>query len=255
MVNSPLTKVIAQVRFPPILSIQKPDIVADFQEALRTDYPLLQRNDVRNIEIAPDVEPRISEVVVWRLSNRSDSATWRVSLGTDFVALETSRYVSRDDFLVRLRSVLSSTEECFHPAEAQRVGLRYIDRLEGEAVQRIDELIHPSVLGILQLDEDSVDMLGTATAHMMTQAQFIAVEGIIQGRWGSVPPNSTYDPDALHPIGESSWVLDLDMSSPHTLPFASDELIGVTSAFAKRTYSVFRMMVNDAFLSFYGGSP
>ena len=253
LTNAPLARVIAQVRFPPILSIHKADSVAEFQEALRADYPHLQRNDVRNIEIGPGRGPNISEAVIWRLADRSEPATWRVSLAMDFVALETSRYGSRNEFLGRLRTVLASVETCFGPAEAQRLGLRYIDRLEGEAVHRIGELVQPSVLGILQSKGGPSDALREATAHLMTQARFVAAEGAIQGRWGNLPPNATYDPDALQPIKEPSWVLDLDMFSLDALPFNSDELVGMTEAFAKRTYSVFRLMVTDEFLRFYGG--
>ncbi len=253
--NAPLVRVIAQVRFPPILAIHKTDGVADFQEALRGDYPHLQRNDVRNFELGADREPNISEAVIWRLADGPEPATWRVSLGMDFVALETSRYGSRNDFIARLGTVLASVETCFEPAEAQRLGLRYIDRLEGEAVHRIGELVQPSVLGILKPGEGPPDVLRGATAHLMTQAQFVAVEGTIQSRWGNLPANATHDPDALQPVGEPSWVLDLDMFALQALPFKSDELVGMTEAFAKRIYSVFRLMVTEEFLRFYGGRP
>ena len=253
--DAPLARVIAQVRFPPILSIHKTDSVADFQEALRADYPHLDRNDVRNIEFGADREPNISEAVIWRLADGPEPATWRVSLGMDFVALETSRYDSRNDFLGRLGKVLASVETCFGPAEAQRLGLRYIDRLEGEAVRRLGELVQPSVLGILKPEAGQPGVLREATAHMMTQAQFVAEEGAIQGRWGNLPANATYDPNALPPVGEPSWVLDLDMFSLQALPFKSDELVGMAEAFSKRTYSVFRLMVTEEFLRFYGGRP
>lgn len=253
--DAPLERVIAQVRFPPILSIHKTDGVADFQEALRADYPHLHRNDVRNIEIGPGLEPNISEAVVWRLADRPEPAEWRVSLGKDFVALETSRYRSHDEFVGRFATVLASVETCFEPAEVQRLGLRYIDRLKGEAVRRISELVQPGVLGILRPEGGPPDALREATTHLMTQAQFVAEEGTIQGRWGNLPANATYDPDALQAIGEPCWVLDLDMFSLQALPFQSDALVGKTEAFAKRTYSVFRLMVTEEFLRFYGGRP
>ena len=251
--NAPLARVIAQVRFPPILAIHKMDGVADFQEELRGDYPHLQRSDVRNIEVGPDREPNISETVIWRLANGPEPATWRVSLGIDFIALETSRYHSRSDFIARLGTVLASVEKCFGPAEARRLGLRYIDRLKGEAVRRIGELVQPGVLGILNPGGGSPDVLREATSRLMSQAQFLAAEGAIQGRWGNLPPNETYDPDALQPIAAPSWVLDLDMFSSQALPFKSDELIAMAEAFARRTYSVFRLMVTEEFLRFYGG--
>ena len=44
-----------------------------------------------------------------------------------------------------------------------------------------------------------------------------------QGRWGQLPKNATYDPDALEPVAKPSWVLDLDMYMTESLPFASEE--------------------------------
>ncbi len=253
--KAPLVCVVAQVRFPPILSILRAESVVDFQEALRADYPHLHRDGVESIEIGPGQQPNVSAQVIWRFSDQRQSAPWRVSLGIDFVALETRRYGNRDDFVDRLRAVLGSVEKCFSPAEAQRLGLRYIDRLEGEAVRRIGDLVQPSFLGILRPDAELPDLLRRATAHLMTQAQFIAAEGIIQGRWGNLPPHATHDPGMLQAIGEPSWVLDLDMCSPKALPFKSDKLILMAEAFAERIYSVFRLMVTDEFLRFHGGTP
>ncbi|MCY4200042.1 MAG: TIGR04255 family protein [Gammaproteobacteria bacterium] len=255
LLNAPLARVVAQVRFPPILAIRKIDGMVDFQEALRADFPHLQRNDIRSVEVEPGREPNVSETVIWRLSDGPEPTAWRVSLGIDFVALDTYRYVSREDFLDRLRKVLDSVAACFEPAEAQRLGLRYIDRLERSALHEIGQLIQPGVLGIFSPGGGSPDILRKATAHLMTEAQFAAEEGAIQGRWGNLPANATYDPDTLQPIGEESWVLDLDMFSLQALPFKSDELISTTRTFSKRLYSVFRLMVTEEFLRFYGGQP
>lgn len=253
--NGPLKSVIAQVRFPPILSILKDDTVARFQELLRSEYPHLRKDSINNVEIGQDLSPNVSTTIVWRLTDQSQSTKWQISLGTDFVALETSEYRNRDDFLDRLSTVLTSVESCFTPAEAQRLGLRYIDRLEDEAVLNVGTLIQSGVLGILQPSTDVTDTLRKATTHLVSQAQFEAKEGAIQGRWGILPPNATYDPDLLQPIPGASWVLDLDMFSKRALPFEVDDLVNMTSSFAKRIYSVFRLMITDEFLKFYGGRP
>jgi len=89
----------------------------------------------------------------------------------------------------------------------------------------------------------------------MTQATILASEGVIQGKWGNLPPNATHDLDALQPTGTQSWVLDLDMYSPVASPFRSNELLNMTEAFAKRIYSVFRLMITDELLRHYGGTP
>lgn len=253
--NAPLKRVIAQVRFPPILSILKDDTVARFQELLRSEYPHLRKDSINNVEIGQDLSPNVSTTIVWRLTDESRSSKWQISLGTDFVALETSEYRNRDYFLDRLSTVLASVESCFSPAEAQRLGLRYIDRLEDEAVLKVGTLIRSGVLGILQPSTEVTDTLRKATTHLVSQAQFEAAEGAIQGRWGNLPPNATYDPDLLQPIAVASWVLDLDMFSKQALPFEADDLVNMTRSFAKRIYSVFRLMITDEFLKFYGGTP
>ena len=251
--EAPLVRVIAQIRFPKILSIHKEDCVADFQEALRADYPHLQRNEVRNIDITDGHDPSISYAIIWRLTDQQEPSNWRVSLGTDFIALETSSYRSRRDFLDRLQTVLATVEKYFQPAEAQRVGLRYIDRLEGEAVNRIGDLIKGNVLGILEPGLTQLEPIRSALIHSMTHVQLKAAEGMIQGRWGNVPANETYDSEVLQPIAKPSWVLDLDMFSLDVSPFKSKELVAMAGTFAERTYSVFRLMVTDEFLKFYGG--
>ena len=252
--RAPLVRVVAQIRFPPILAIRDPDKVAVFQEALRETYPNLSKDQVHSIEMTADQTPNVSQSFVWRLADREKDAPWRVSLGVNFVALETSSYESRGDFLDRLRRVTSGVEQAFNPASANRLGLRYIDRLTDEAYDRVDELIHPKFLGII----DPRDSLGAARSdsviHLITEAQFLAMDGArIQGRWGKLPANATYDPDALEPVAKPNCVLDLDMFTTESQPFASDGLLTTATGFAECLYWLFRQMVTDEFLRFYGG--
>jgi uncharacterized protein (TIGR04255 family) len=251
--RAPLERVIAQVKFPQILAIRNPDKVAVFQEALRETYPNLTEDQVQRVELTAGHTPNVRQGIIWRLTDSERDQRWRVSLGVDFVALETSAYDSRQDFLERLRAITGAVEDAFKPAEAKRLGLRYIDRLTGEAVDRVGELVQPKVLGIMQPSEDPPTTLGDAIIHVMTEAQLLAQEGRIQGRWGKLPKNATYDPDALEPVSTPSWVLDLDMFTGEPLPFVSDELHKTATGFAERLYYVFREMVTDEFLRFYGG--
>lgn len=252
--RAPLARVIAQVRFPPILSIRDPDKVAVFQEALREIYPNLSKDQVHSIERTEDHTPNISQSLIWRLADQEKDAPWRVSLGENFVALETSSYDSRRDFLDRLRSVITGVEQAFKPASAKRLGLRYIDRLTGEAVDRVDELIDPKVLGIIGPRDKPGSTHGESAIHLITEAQFLAEDSArIQGRWGMLPGNATYDPDALEPVAMPSWVLDLDMFTTESRPFASDRLLTTVTGFAECLYWLFRQMVTDEFLRYYGG--
>jgi uncharacterized protein (TIGR04255 family) len=140
-------------------------------------------------------------------------------------------------------------ESTLNPQEAQRLGVRYIDRLTGPAIERISDLVNREVLGV------SLTPVGQAAQHVLTDSLFPAEEGQIRARWGNLPPNGTIDPEALEPDGKPSWVLDLDMfrSGPQT--FATDELTNTATQFAQRIYTVFRWIVTDEFLKFYGGKP
>ncbi len=252
--RTPLVKVIAQVRFPPILTIRNPDSVAVFQEALRDTYPNLSEDRVQNVDLTIGQQAKVSEELIWRLADRGQQPLWRVSLAVGFVALETTAYQSRGDFLERLDGVVAALDQAFHPADVNRLGLRYIDRLKTDAVERVGNLIQPEILGILRSAADLPLTLGDATVRLVTEAQFVAKEGLIQARWAKLPTNTTYDPSNLEPINEPSWVLDLDMFTRQPQPFVRESLKQTAKGFAERLYAVFREMVTDEFLRFYGGT-
>lgn len=254
LLRAPLVRVIAQVRFAPILAIRNPDKVASFQEEIRSTYPLLSEERVHHLAIQPPGIPESRESLIWRFVDDVNQPQWRVSLGIDFVSLETSAYASRSDFLERLSLILTKLENSFKPAEAQRFGLRYIDRLTDDALDQIHDLIKPDILGIALPVQGAPSPLGRSATFLLTEAQFQADEGLLMARWGNLPANATYDPDALEPFYKPSWIIDLDMFTSSPQPFTTSVLLETASNFAARAYSVFRMMVTEDFLKFYGGN-
>ena len=250
--RAPLERVIAQIRFPQILAIRNPDRVADFQESIRDTYANLSNDQGHNIDLrgeAPEIRER---PLIWRFASGEESPSWTVSLGVDFIALDTSKYESRSDFMDRLDHILARLTDAFSPSEAQRVGLRYVDRLRAEALENLTDLIHPEVLGIFRTDGDECKALGKAAIHSITNAQFLSEEGVIQGLWGKLPANATHEPNVLEPIDVASWFLDLDMFTPNPIAYERELLVSTAGSFAKRIYSVFRQMITDEFLAYYG---
>lgn len=246
LAKAPLVRVIAQVRFAPILKIRDPGTVACFQETIRASYPILEEERVRHIAVGPTGTPEIKDEVIWRFGDRSRA--WRVSLARDFVSLETTRYENRQDLLDRLRVVLTGIEQTLDPQEAQRLGIRYIDRLTGNAIESISDLVRAEILGVSEVNA------GKLAKHIITDALFPTEEkGHIQAKWGTMPSNSTVDPATVEPIGEPSWILDLDMFTADPQNFSTDKLIVTATRFAERIYTVFRWIVTDEFLRFYGG--
>ena len=254
--QAPLARVVAQVRFPSILAIRNPDRVAGLQEVLRGTYPNLSRDQVHSIEVTGNQTPKVDQDLIWRFADCEKDPDWQVSLGVNFVAVETSSYDSRADFLARLRTVLVTVEQTFNPASANRLGLRYIGRLTDEAVERLDELIHPEVLGLDRPPGNLDPSLREAVIHQLTETQFLVAGGdCIQGRWGRLPRNTTFDPSALEPVDKSSWILDLDMFTTSPQPFGHEGLVTTATGFAECLYWLFRQMVTVEFLRFYGGDP
>jgi uncharacterized protein (TIGR04255 family) len=242
-------RVISRLGLSPLLSLDCPQHIAGFQEALRERYPLLAVDERPAAVLgARGIAGRPS--VIWRFLDLVGS--WRVSLARDFVAVETSSYRSRVEFLGRMREVLSALEEHVRPGYVGFVGLRYIDRVSGPWLGDIEELIRPELLSGLRKTS-----LGEHLHHQMSQASFRLPDSrrLLTLRWGEVPENATPDPEALEPIEERSRVLDLDIVSAGLRTFDVDSQVALLEELAARIYAVFRWAVSDEFLRRCGGDP
>jgi uncharacterized protein (TIGR04255 family) len=245
--NAPLVRVLAQVRFPEILSVERREFVAPFQEAIRTSYPVLRQEQTQEVFIGPGGPGPTRQRTVWRFSE--SSGQWRVSLAPDFLSLETTRYLSRADFFERFGSLLGALGTHVEPAQIDRLGIRYIDRIEGTAVEELSRLVRPEVRGI------SGTPASTHAVLAISESAF-EVSGVrVYARWGVLPPGATVDPSALEPSAEKSWILDLDVSSEGAMEFDVEALLSEGRRYAERVYAIFRWAVTDAFLARYGGSP
>lgn len=256
--DAPLAVVVAQVRFPPILAIGQPDALgamARFQELLRPTYPHLAEHHTHHIDMTEPSHADVRQSRVWRLSDSGDkSPKWRVSLAQDFAALETREYRSRSDFLARLTTVIEAVATCFRPATATRFGLRYVDRISGTAETMISKMVRAEVLGIIASTSNDLKQLQSSLVHTMMHAHFLAPDDdMVFARWGTLPPNTTHDPNLIDPIDTKSWVLDMDMSTIRQHPFTASALAGTATSFAECLYWLFREMVTDDFLRHYGG--
>lgn len=247
LARAPLERVLTQVRFPPILRIAEQSFIASFQESIRDRYPLLEQEAGQVLQISitpggPAVAPRPN--TIWRFSDAEQH--WRVSLTSDFITLEAMRYTSRTDFLQRWTHLLKSTEAVINPRIALRLGLRYVDRIKGDAYKNVDKLINKRVLGAVVSD------LRPYVRHAFNEAAFAVEEGDLLLRFGLLPAGATPDPTALEPIGEPSFILDIDISTSNRRDFLTDELAASFRKFAERAYSIFRFVVTDEFLLTYG---
>lgn len=245
--DAPLVRVIAQLRFPEVLSVEQRDFVAPFQEAIRSKYPVLRQEQTQGILLGPAGLAPAKPQVAWRFSDTDGH--WRVSLTPEFLALETTKYASRSDFFARLGAVATSLDEHIEPAQVDRLGVRYIDRITGGAVDDIARLVRAEVRGI------TGTVAATHAAHALSESMFQVDDARVLARWGVLPPGATVDPAAIEPAPEKSWILDLDMFSATPMPFVVKQVVEQAQRYAERIYTVFRWAVTDEFLVRFGGKP
>lgn len=129
-----LDKVICQIRFPALLSIDRD--IASFQESISEEYPVFIPQP--NIQGVADVP------VAKKYIFNSPDGTWSVSVSIATISLTTSKYDDWKDFSTKMEQILDKFTKCFEVKYTTRVGLRYINA------------IRPSSLGC---DKGSLDSL------------------------------------------------------------------------------------------------
>ena len=252
LANAPLVRVIGQVGFPLIMSIQSPEFIGPIQEAIRSVYPVLTREMTRGFFVGPGGSLPLGALpmqqdVTWRFADAREDWKWRVSLTSTFLALETVAYSSRADFLARFRAIIEAMADRIDPKIVERLGLRYIDRIERVTAEEVKALVRPEILGLA-----GTEMAGAVT-QSIHETLFSMEHAQLAVRGGLLPAFTTVDPSAIPPIAHPSWILDIDMFNSESRPFEVGELMEETQRFAERIYGFFRWAVTPDFLRRYGG--
>ena len=246
--DSPLSFVVAQVRFPMVTSISSGEFIGPFQERIRGIYSELKREQDANVVVGPDGIKLEKSRHVWRFAD--DESGWQVSLEPEFLALATKAYTSRADFVDRLGFLLDALNSWLRPPKVQRLGVRYIDRIAEEHLGSIAKMVRPVVLG--PVTEES-EPTGVILEHSLAEYQYqFSDESNLRVRWGFIPPGATFDP-AIEPIDTRSWVLDLDAWHGER-PFELTDIREQVQTLADRTYRYFRWATTASFLTTFGAS-
>jgi len=145
------------LRFPTILTIgtKPPD---DFQEAIRSDYPVYRRQAAVGGAELPDLAPFIQQLpsppdllTHWFESDDGNSI---ISLTSDFLAITSKQYRAWGAFREEIARAVAALEAIYDPAFYERVGLRYRDEVDRTELGLVDRPW--SAL----LDEGMVSLLG-----------------------------------------------------------------------------------------------
>ena len=246
--RAPLIRVICQVRFPLIASIEDPKFIGEFQEVLRPEYPILREERALSLTLNASGMPVTSApAILWRF--KDGSGNWRVTLSTDFLAIETTAYESRDGFLARAGFLLAVLREKLGVGLLDRIGIRYIDRVVDPELKDIHHLVNKEFLGVLATP------LASKVERSISECLIRAEPSgpVIQARWGLMPPKATFDPSAIEPIPDSSWVLDIDMYRTGPVVFDHQGIVAELRGYCEEIYGYFRWVVTEQFLATFGG--
>ena len=171
-VKPPLIETISQVRFPTILAIGN-DEPADFQEAIRADFP---KYTARKEQQPPKVEDGklVPQPSITNHTFVSADGVWKVNLTKDFIALSTLRYTSWEAFAQTLDKILVAFIQVYKPAFFLRIGLRYMNAISKDLLGVTDllwdDLINSPFIGVL--DQPDVDENTTAKSMLDVDTAF-----------------------------------------------------------------------------------
>lgn len=211
--RAPLSEVLCQIEFPPILALSDLSGVTGFQEALRPDYPNFDYENVTDVVLSEDSDELSQSLPIWRLQDSKNY--WEVSLGLNFIALSTTKYNHFDEFSSRLIGVLKTLERTLAPGNSSWIGLRKINLLEHPTVTRPQDwrsLIRDELLGLYSSENMDNQYFESATFH----AKFHIHDqnnGVLTISHG------------IHEEDQTSYTLDIDYATTEPLCISANDSI------------------------------
>ncbi|MBQ8768223.1 MAG: TIGR04255 family protein [Oscillospiraceae bacterium] len=157
--RNPLDKVICQLRFSEILSIET-SLPAAFQEAIRDEFPQYachKETPAPKLVGTPGNLRMEKQPECNNYNFVSADGVWRVNLTSKFLSLACSRYTCWEDFARKLDKPLAAFIKIYKPAFFERLGLRYVNLISREAIELTDvpyrDLINACWLGPIAEDD------------------------------------------------------------------------------------------------------
>jgi len=241
--SPPLALVLCQVQFEPILRISDPAFIAQFQDAVRTEYPSVGR--VGGVELAFGSEGLKAEPTTsgaWSFG--SSDGQWQLVLAPEALTLQSPKHESYELLRDRFIAVLRAFVELVEPGARTRLGLRYVNRIafdDAHSVARWRELVRPELLGLAGTSELAED---DAIRHAFGQVRFVQDESQMFVRYGFMESGMAHHPDVG--ISETPYfLLDLDHFDVRRMTSIDIEQIAAElDAFHDDIHRVFRWAIS-----------
>lgn len=171
--HAPLIRVVCQLRYPSLLRIESrpPD---EFQERIRGMFPLFERTPN---PLPVDLPKEIAQLLRLQVSGTAyefltEDRSTTVTLTPESLALTTTSYRQWEVFRDHLRTPLAALVDIYKPSFFTRVGLRYQDMIDRNAVglrgRPWSQLLRREILGELALPnfEGSLEQIANRTIRL-----------------------------------------------------------------------------------------
>jgi uncharacterized protein (TIGR04255 family) len=120
--REPLAEVICQVRFAPVLRIEREP--AGFQERVRASFPSYEARHVSSFQFSAGIPLISMGAPAQQTEHLFGRPNGKVVLARDFVSVDTEEYPGWADVLADVTWVAQATQAEFAPIQVTRVGLR-----------------------------------------------------------------------------------------------------------------------------------
>jgi uncharacterized protein (TIGR04255 family) len=233
--KTPLSEVICQVKFPPILRISK-ETPANFQEAIRSRFPELEveQGVLLQFGVSPALEKPLVETApkVYRFKSMDKKSN--VTLATDFFAFSTNGYTHWEDFLNDFTFIEKAVREEFYPPYTTRNGLRFINRFtrKNTGCKTFDELID------LFRDE----LTGLIRVDVWTEPNEMLIQIVLPDNQAKLLLRAGFGKEQKEPF----FILDFDYFEDKQLDFKN--LSGRIKKYHTKIYQAFRWCLKDSSL-------
>jgi uncharacterized protein (TIGR04255 family) len=174
--RNPLAQVICQLRFPPLLAITAHP-PAEFQQRIRATYPYYKRVETTVIPqiaaalktVGASLPTSIRHQFTVTEEAGDDGSIRTVTLDAGFLALTETDYTNWENFIRDFSVVRRAFEEIYEPADYIRIGLRYVNLIDREALGLAgtpwSALLNPYIAGLLRDEEVSSELTTTQAEH------------------------------------------------------------------------------------------
>ena len=210
LANSPLSLVLCQVRFSPLMAMA--DYIPQVQDRLRLNgYPVNVSTPIREFQLGPGA-PAARDRFHWEFMTKDRRSS--VVISESFVVLQTTAYDDFETFMTQLNAIVSTVNEVVGGLLMQRIGLRYVDAIVPRVGESWRDYVSPCLHGFQSplFTEEEALRLHQTVAPTSIGTMIVRLH---QNREGNVlppdiGPGALAGPGLVGVPGATTTLLDID---------------------------------------------